>query len=171
MAINNLKDFYLAELKDLYDANRQANVTVEKLIDAASHPELKDALKRSIEGTKKGNEQIKSVLKGHGEDVGSVTCHDMKGLTREAEKHVLKEEFGDDSVRDAMLISQYQRMAHYAITIHGTVEAFAKRLEALEDAKLWRLVKSRLWKVTSPLPSSLKARLTKPRWPPKRVQK
>jgi ferritin-like metal-binding protein YciE len=135
MAINNLKELYIAELKDLYDANQQANVTVEKLISAASEPKLKDALKRSIEGTKQGNSHIKAILDGHGEGVGNVTCQGMKGLTREAEKHTLEEEFGDDSVRDAMLISQYQRIAHYAITGYGTVEAFAKRLGVLEEAK------------------------------------
>jgi ferritin-like metal-binding protein YciE len=135
MAIENLKQLYIAELKDLYDANEQANATTEKLIPAASSEELKSALKRSIEGTKTGNEHIKSILDTHGEGVGNVTCQGMKGLTTEAEKHVLKEEFGDDAVRDAMLISQYQRMAHYAITGYGTVEAFAKRLGDLECAQ------------------------------------
>ncbi|GHA86009.1 hypothetical protein GCM10009069_06520 [Algimonas arctica] len=135
MAINNLKDLYIEELKDLYDANQQANDTVEKLIDAATDTDLKAALERSIDGTKEGNAQIKAILDSHGEGVGNVTCQGMKGLTKEAEKHVLKEKYGDDSVRDAMLISQYQRMAHYAITGYGSVEAFAKRLGALEDAQ------------------------------------
>ncbi|GLQ20762.1 ferritin-like domain-containing protein [Algimonas porphyrae] len=134
MAIENLKQLYIAELKDLYDANEQANATVEKLIDAASCSDLQDALKRSIEGTKEGNAAIKSILDSHGEGVGNATCKGMKGLTKEAEEHVLDEEFGDDSVRDAMLISQYQRMAHYAITGYGTVEAFAKRLGDFENA-------------------------------------
>lgn len=135
MAINNLKDLYIEELKDLYDANQQANDTVEKLIDAATDTDLKAALERSIDGTKEGNAKIKAILDSHGEGVGNVTCQGMKGLTKEAEKHVLKEKYGDDSVRDAMLISQYQRMAHYAITGYGSVEAFAKRLGALEDAQ------------------------------------
>jgi len=135
MAINNLKELYVAELQDLYDANEQANATVEKLIDAASTDDLKAALKRSIKGTTDGNSHIKAILESHGETTGDETCLGMKGLTKEAEKHVMKEEFGDDSVRDAMLISQYQRMAHYAITGYGSVEAFAKRLNLLEDAK------------------------------------
>ncbi|MGB6229447.1 MAG: ferritin-like domain-containing protein [Litorimonas sp.] len=135
MAINNLKELYIKELKDLHDANNQANETVEKLIGAATDSGLKDALKRSIEGTKTGNEHIESILQAHGEKAGGVHCKGMKGLTKEAEEHVLKTEYGDDSVRDAMLISQYQRMAHYAITGYGSVEAFAKRLGALEDAQ------------------------------------
>ena len=135
MAINNLKELYIKELKDLHDANIQANETIEKLIDAASSSELKDALQRSIDGTKEGNDHIEAILQAHGESAGGEHCKGMKGLTREAEEHVLKTEFGDDSVRDAMLISQYQRMAHYAITGYGSVEAYAKRLGALEDAK------------------------------------
>jgi ferritin-like metal-binding protein YciE len=135
MKIDNLKQLYLQELKDLYDANEQANATTDKLIKAATSPELKAALQRSIEGAEKGNQHIKTILDRHGEGVGNVTCKGMKGLTREAEEHVLDVSYGDDSVRDAMLISQYQRMAHYAITGYGSVEAFAKRLDLLEDAR------------------------------------
>lgn len=135
MAINNLKELYIKELKDLHDANKQANATTEKLIEAASDSDLKNALKRSIEGTQEGNTHIEAILEAHDEKAGGVHCKGMAGLTKEAEEHVLKTEYGDDSVRDAMLISQYQRMAHYAITGYGSVEAYAKRLGALEDAQ------------------------------------
>ena len=133
--INNLKDLYILELKDLYNANKQANATTEKLHKAASNKDLKAALERSIEGTKKGNKHIEAIVESHGEKPTGHKCKGMEGLTKEAEEHVLKGEFGDDDVRDAMLISQYQRMAHYAITGYGTVEAFAKRLGLKDDAK------------------------------------
>ncbi len=133
--LNNLKDLYILELKDLYNANKQANATTEKLHGAATNSELKDALERSIKGTNKGNEHIRAIVESHDEKPTGHKCKGMEGLTTEAEEHVLKGEFGDDDVRDAMLISQYQRMAHYAITGYGTVEAFAKRLGLEDDAK------------------------------------
>jgi len=36
----------------------------------------------------------------------------MEGLVSEAEAHALDKNFGDDDTRDAMIITQYQRMAH-----------------------------------------------------------
>ena len=139
--INNLKDLYILELKDLYNANKQANATTEKLHGVASNKDLKKALERSIEGTKKGNEHIKAIVESHGEKPTGHKCKGMEGLTTEAEEHVLKGEFGDGDVRDAMLISQYQRMAHYAITGYGTAEAFAKRLGLKDDAAKLRKCK------------------------------
>ena len=133
--INNLKDVYILELKDLYNANKQANAVVEKLHGAANDPKLKDALERSIKGTKKGNEHIAKIVESHGESPTGHKCKGMEGLCTEAKEHVLNTEFGDKDAQDAMLISQYQRMAHYAITGYGCAEAFAKRLGLDEDAK------------------------------------
>ena len=133
--INNLKDVYVLELKDLYNANKQANAVVEKFVDAANDPELKKALKRSIEGTKKGNEHIETIADAHGFKPTGHKCKGMEGLCKEAKEHVLEQEFGDEDAQDAMLISQYQRLAHYAITAYGCAEAFAKRLGFDDDAE------------------------------------
>ena len=133
--IDTLKDLYILELKDLYNANKQANTVVEKFVDAAHDSDLKKALKRSIEGTEKGNEHIAKIVEAHGEKPTGHKCKGMEGLCTEAKEHVLKTEFGDEDTQDAMLISQYQRMAHYAITGYGCAEAFAKRLGFDDDAK------------------------------------
>ena len=59
----------------------------------------------------------------------------MEGLVNEARAHALKEDFSSDAVRDAVIITQYQRMAHYAIAGYGCLEAFAKRLDLKDDAQ------------------------------------
>ena len=133
--INNLTDVYVLELKDLYNANKQANAVTEKFIEATNNAELKKALQRSVEGTKKGNEHIEKIAEAHGFKPTGHKCKGMEGLVSEAKEHVLNQEFGDEDARDAMMISQYQRMAHYAITGYGCAEAFAKRLGHSSDAE------------------------------------
>ena len=49
---------------------------------------------------------------------------------------MLDAEFGDDDVRDAMIITQYQRMVHYALAGYGCCHAFAHRLGLEADARL-----------------------------------
>ena len=59
----------------------------------------------------------------------------MEGLVKEARSHGIEEDITDPDARDAMIITQYQRMAHYAIAGYGCLEAFAKRLDLKDDAQ------------------------------------
>ena len=66
-----------------------------------------------------------------------VTCAGSKEdhPSKEARSHGIEEDITDPDARDAMIITQYQRMAHYAIAGYGCLEAFAKRLELKDDAQ------------------------------------
>jgi ferritin-like metal-binding protein YciE len=57
----------------------------------------------------------------------------MEGLVAEARAHALDAQFGDSAARDAMIVTQYQRMAHYAIAAYGCLRAFADRLKLDDD--------------------------------------
>ena len=59
----------------------------------------------------------------------------MEGLVKEAKAHAIDAEIEDEDVRDASIISQYQRMTHYALAGYGTVLAFARRLGFKDDAE------------------------------------
>jgi ferritin-like metal-binding protein YciE len=60
----------------------------------------------------------------------------MEGLVNEVDAHVLEADFGDDATRDAMIITQYQRMVHYALAGYGCLLAFANRLNLDQDAAI-----------------------------------
>ncbi|KIT17528.1 ferritin-like domain-containing protein [Jannaschia aquimarina] len=134
--MNTLKDLYIDQLKDLYSACDQSIDVTIKLEDAATNADLKEALHKGHKGTSAGKDVMAGILRKHGEEPGGEHCHGMEGLVKEARKHALEEEFGDADVRDAMIITQYQRMAHYAIAGYGCVKAFAERLGFEEDAEL-----------------------------------
>ena len=133
--MDSLKDVYIDQLQDLYSANKQAVTATRDLAKAAVSDSLQRALERGVEGIEDGCDKIETLLRNHDEDTGGTHCKGMEGLVREAQAHALKEQFKVDAVRDAVIISQYQRMVHYAIAGYGCAAAFATQLDLVEDAK------------------------------------
>ena len=134
MSIDSLKDVYLHQLQDIHSANAQSAEITGKLAEAVSDGDLAQALRDGVEGIRDGMEKVAAILREHGKDPQGAHCKGMEGLVKEARAHGLEEDFGDDDARDAMIITQYQRMAHYAIAGYGCCAAFAGRL-GLEDEK------------------------------------
>ena len=133
MAISSLKDVYITELQDLYSACKQSRGITHRMQEAARHDELKKALADGAAGIETGMEDIARLCANHDADPNGEHCKGMEGLVTEAESDVFKEDFGRDDARDAVIIAQYQRMAHYAIAGYGCLLAFAKRLDATDD--------------------------------------
>lgn len=133
MSISTLKDLYVEQLQDIYSANRQALKATKELHNVASSDELKSALKAGVEGIEDGMEQVKGLIKSHDADPRAEHCKGMEGLVAEARAHAVEADIDDDDVRDASIISQYQRMTHYGIAGYGTARAFANRLDLKDD--------------------------------------
>ncbi len=134
MTMNSLKDVYIDQLQDLHSACKQSAAVTGKLAAAATNSELKKALESGVKGTKQGMEIMAELAKNHDADPGGEHCKGMEGLVKEANAHALDEDFSDDDVRDAMIITQYQRMVHYAIAGYGCLAAFARRLDLEDEA-------------------------------------
>jgi len=132
--MNNLKDVYLDQLKDLHSANKQAREATQQLAQAARNGALRRALDAGVKGIEDGNGKLEKILSAHGLKASGEHCKGMEGLVREARAHALEEEFGEASVRDAVIVTQYQRMAHYAIAGYGCATAFARQLGLKEEA-------------------------------------
>jgi len=135
MALDNLKDVYIDQLQDLYSADKQSLAVTRELHAKASDTDLKQALEAGVEGIEQGISMLDGVIRAHGADPTGEHCKGMEGLVKEARAHALEQSFGDDAVRDAMIVTQYQRMVHYAIAGYGCLHAFAHRLDLGDDAK------------------------------------
>ena len=136
MAMNSLKDIYIDQLQDLYSACKQSHGVTKQLQEAASHEELKSALAAGADGIETGMSDIEKLCRNHDADPGGEHCKGMEGLVAEAKADALNQDFGDDDTRDAMIVTQYQRMAHYAIAGYGCLLAFARRLGATDDVPI-----------------------------------
>ena len=128
MTITNLKDVYIDQLQDIYSANQQSAMITGKLAEAATNDDLERALKDGVVGINDGMATLKAIISTHGANPTGEFCKGMEGLVNEAKAHVLDADISDDDARDAMIITQYQRMVHYGLAGYGCVVAFANRL-------------------------------------------
>lgn len=138
MAFSTLRDVYIDQLQDLYSANNQAAKVTRELAAAAKNDDLKAALERGVTGIEQGKTALEGIIKSHGAAPTGEFCKGMEGIVKEARAHALDAEFEDADVQDAVIVTQYQRMAHYAIAGYGCIAAFARRLELDDESKTIR---------------------------------
>lgn len=134
MTIKNLKDLYIDQLKDLYSACKQSMPVVTELGRSAKSRELSEALIAGNQGVARGMEVLAELCNRHDADPSGEHCKGMEGLVIEARKHAIDTDYADEDAQDAAIITQYQRLAHYAIAGYGCVRTFANRLELDSDA-------------------------------------
>ena len=127
-APENLTDLYTGELQDLWSANDQMAKVVKKMAGKASDSTLKDMLAKSQDGIARHTETLKELLVASGEKARKEHCKGMEGLVSEATKHITEEAPDKGPVLDAVIIAQYQRMAHYGIAGFGTAASYANTL-------------------------------------------
>lgn len=133
MTMNSLHDVYIDQLQDLYSACKQSLESTNALGRAATDKELSEALIAGSNGIAEGMDKLKSICAAHDINPDGEHCKGMEGLAKEAKAHVHDAHFGDDATRDAMIVTQYQRMVHYALAGYGCLVAFANRLDLDED--------------------------------------
>ncbi len=130
----SLKDLYIDELKDIYNAETQLVKALPKIAKAAASDELRQAFEEHLEQTKGQVERLNQVFEMLEEKATGKKCYGMQGLVKEGSE-VIDENYEDD-VRDAGLISAAQRVEHYEIAAYGTVRAYADLLGEPEQSAL-----------------------------------
>jgi ferritin-like metal-binding protein YciE len=134
MAENGLRELYLDELKDLYNAENQLIKALPKLAKASSSDELREGFEQHLEQTKGHVERLEQIFEALDESPKGKKCAGMEGLVKEGSE-VMSEDF-EGAVMDAALIGAAQRVEHYEIAAYGTVIAFANQLGESEHASL-----------------------------------
>jgi ferritin-like metal-binding protein YciE len=123
MRLDTLKDLYIAELKDLYSAEKQIVKALPRMIKATKHPELRAAFKTHLQ-----------ICKELGATPRGKKCVGMEGLLKEGSDLIAEEP--DDDVLDAGLISAAQHVEHYEMAGYGTVRTYARQLGYESQAEL-----------------------------------
>jgi ferritin-like metal-binding protein YciE len=133
MAQKTLKDVFLDELRDTYDAERQLTKALPKMAKAATSAELKDAFSTHLEETRGQIERLEKVFAMLGERVRGKHCEGIAGIIEEGAS--MMEEDLDDATMDAALIGGGQRAEHYEMAAYGTLVAWARELGHMEVAE------------------------------------
>lgn len=134
MALNNLRDLFVHELKDIYSAEKQITKALPKMSKAAASKELSDALKNHLEVTQRQIERLEEIFEMLGKSPRGPKCEGMEGLLKEGSK--LLDEDAEESVLDAALISAAQKVEHYEIAAYGCLVTYAEQLGEDQAARL-----------------------------------
>ena len=134
MKLNNLKDLYIEELRDLYSAESQILKALPKVIEECTSEELRSSLEDHLEQTKEQVERLDEVFENLGASAKGKKCAAMEGLVKECQE-LLSEEM-EENVKDAAIISACQKIEHYEIASYGTVCTWAKLLDRDDDLDL-----------------------------------
>jgi ferritin-like metal-binding protein YciE len=134
MKENTLRELFVDELRDLYDAENRLVKALPKLAKASQLDELREGFETHLEQTKGHVERIEQIMESMDEKPTGKKCIGMVGIIQEGDE-MMGEEM-DGSVMDAALISAAQRAEHYEIAAYGCVHAWAKELGEDEAAEL-----------------------------------
>lgn len=126
MSTSTLKDLFLDELADMYDAEKRITKGLAKLSKAATSQELQEALNNHLEETKEQITKLEAVFESIGEKAKGKTCKATVGLLEEAEEIVSDNE--DGPTINAAIISACQKVEHYEIASYGTLQEWANLL-------------------------------------------
>jgi ferritin-like metal-binding protein YciE len=134
MKLENLKDLYIRELKDLHSAEKQITKALPKMAKAAGSDELATAFREHLDQTHEHIWRLEKISGRHGESLRGPKCKGMEGLLKEGAEMI--EEDAENEVRDAGLISAAQRVEHYEIAAYGCARTYAELLGDEEGASL-----------------------------------
>jgi ferritin-like metal-binding protein YciE len=131
---SDLKELYIDELKDIYNAETQLVKALPKMAKAAASDELRSGFEEHLEQTKGHVSRLEQIFQALGEKPTGKKCMGMEGLIKEGGE-AAEEDYEDDA-KDAALIGAAQRVEHYEIAAYGTVRAMAEKLGEDEAAEL-----------------------------------
>jgi ferritin-like metal-binding protein YciE len=127
MKTEGLRQIYLDELKDLYDAENQLVKALPKMAKGAESEELRSAFEDHLEQTREHVSRLERVFKSMGENPKGKKCKGMQGLIEEGNEQLGEDYDGEEM--DAALIVAAQN------SILGEEEAVSLLEQTLEEEK------------------------------------
>jgi ferritin-like metal-binding protein YciE len=134
MKTATLRDLYVDELRDLYDAENRLVKALPKMAKTATSADLRSGIEGHLEQTKEHVSRLKQILTDMGEKAGGKKCPGMMGILDEGDE-MMDEDF-EGSLMDVALISAAQRVEHYEIAAYGCVRSWAELLGESEASQL-----------------------------------
>lgn len=130
--IGSLKDLFIEQGRELYDASRQEQKELPSLRQQARNSDLKKIIDRQITTARDQSERIEKAFKKlnvNPEGVKNACCESMIKRAQE-----LAGQSTTDEVRDAGIINSIQRLNHTKITGFGSLTAYAREIDQPEIA-------------------------------------
>lgn len=126
MKMTSLRDLFVHQVQDLWDAETRLLDHWSDLAGSANSVELRSFIEMQHDITRAHVGRLEQICSDLSISANRVTCYGMKGLVDEC--RTMCKTRGDESTRDAGLICAIQRVLHYEIAGFGCAHSFARRL-------------------------------------------
>lgn len=124
--MKTLKTLFLAELADIYDAEKRLVKALPKTAKAATCNHLKEAVLSHLEETKGHVAKLEEVFACFDRKAKGETCDATVGLLKECDG--IAAEFKGSPAINAALIAASQKLEHYEIASYGCLHQWAEQL-------------------------------------------
>jgi ferritin-like metal-binding protein YciE len=132
--IKNFESLYTIQIRHLLSTENQIIKGLEKMIDAATDPQLKDAFTSHLQETQVHAQRIEQILSELTGETDEKKCAVTSALISAGENIVKESDAG--VVRDAGLIAGAQKIEHFEMASYGTARDWALLLGYREQAAL-----------------------------------
>ena len=132
--MKRLKDLFLDELADMYDAEKRITKALPKMAKAATCTDLKGAILSHLKETEGHVTKLEQVFRSFDLKAKGKTCEATVGLLEEGDE--IAAEFKGSPAINAALISAAQKVEHYEMASYGCLHEWAGLLGNEEAAGL-----------------------------------
>jgi ferritin-like metal-binding protein YciE len=136
--MKTLKDLFLDELADMYDAERRIIKALPKLAKAATCIDLKKAIHSHLKETEGHARKLDQVFQSFDKKAKGKTCEATVGLLKEVDQ--IAAEFKGSPAINAALIAAAQKVEHYEMASYGCLHEWAELLGNQKAAGLLKQI-------------------------------
>jgi ferritin-like metal-binding protein YciE len=123
MAINNLQEKFVHELKDIYDAEHQFLKGQEEMLQKATDPNLQNMITQHIDQSRQQVRNLDQVFNLLGLQPDRTMCDGAKGIVTEGQK-LFKQTNDAKELLDCAIAGAASKVEHYEIAAYrGLIQA------------------------------------------------
>ena len=132
--ITSLEELYVAQLKDIYYAEKQILKALPKMAKAANSDKLRAAFEKHHDETEGQVERLEKIFELLGKAARGKKCDAIEGILEEGTE--IMDEYKGEPALDAGLLAAAQAVEHYEISRYGTLKTWATKLGLKDAVKL-----------------------------------
>src|SRR5471032_2342312 len=136
--MKTLKDLFMDELADMYDAEKRIVKALPKMAKAATCEDLKAAILAHLKETEGHVTKLEQVFQSFDEKARGKTCEATVGLLKEGDE--IAADFKGSPAINAALISAAQKVEHYEMASYGCLHEWAGLLGNKKAASLLKQI-------------------------------
>jgi ferritin-like metal-binding protein YciE len=126
MKASTPQELFVHQIKDIYDAEKQATRIMPKIARACSDPDLRSSINEHLEETRGQIGRIERIFETMGVPARGVPCLGMKGIVEETTE-VMSGNI-EEPLMDTAILGAARKQEHYEIAAYDAARAMAQAL-------------------------------------------